>query len=162
MEASQAWPMENKTYRLRPWFLFVYRLQGVSSILFGAFLLAFPSASAFDEFRWIGLRVPNWAAAGALFAGAVYLFARAARSVVTLNPETVSVKRVWSTRSLSKNAILGFKATCDRGIPYTTLLPKSSAERPLAIEMFYAFDGEWNNWISDLPNLDKNHTLGLT
>jgi len=40
-------------------------------------------------------------------------------------------------------------------------MPKSSTDKPLAIEKFYSFDEEWKKWISNLPDLDKKHTLGL-
>jgi hypothetical protein len=68
---------------------------------------------------------------------------------------------VWSTRTLPKNAVLGFKTTWDRVIAYTTFVPKSSTDMLLAIEKFYSFDEEWERWISNLPDLGKKHTLGL-
>ena len=158
MVALQSGPSDKRIYRFSPWFLFVYRFQAPAAILFGTLLVARHSDSLFGDF---GPKIPDWTVGGPLLLGAVYLLARAPRSAVIDDRDTVSLRGVWSTRTLPKNAILGFKTTWDRGIAYTTSMPKSSTDKPLAIEKFYSFDEEWKRWISNLPDLDKKHTLGL-
>ena len=158
MVALQSGPSDKRIYRFSPWFLFVYRIQAAAAILFGALLVARHSDGLLGA---IGPKIPDWTAGGALLLGAVYLLARASGSAVIDDRDTVSVRGMWSTRTLPKNAVLGFKTTWDRVIAYTTFVPKSSTDMLLAIEKFYSFDEEWERWISNLPDLGKKHTLGL-
>ena len=151
MEDSQG----AKIYRFTPYFLWVSHLQAAGAVLVGCCLIAQESRDG--QYSQGPIKEGFF---GILFLFlAAYLVAQARHSAVFLARDFVSVRTVWGTRTLAKDDILGVKIDWRSGIVYTTFEPKYSKEKPIAVERFFSFDEEWTDWISSLPNLDRDHKL---
>lgn len=75
---------------------------------------------------------------------------------VRVDGDTISVRNIFISRSIRKDEILG-KRMAPRAFaePSIHLIAKHTGGKDLLILSGYEFDDEWQEWIENLPDLDK-------
>jgi hypothetical protein len=119
---------------------------------------------------WMARR-PESLAANAplnLLIGAVLLLSAvgvvwtSATSAVIVSGDSITVRGVLMTRSIRKSSVKGYINLPVNRRPGIRLISKSSGEADLQFAKNYAFDDEWQSWISSLPNLESEEEARFT
>ena len=105
----------------------------------------------------------------------LYLVLYTIRAHITLRQDEIELTELYSTASLRRDQILGYRSQPgSHGPPTIILIPREGAGKKLTIASMFGFDQAFRDWIATLPNLDtrdaeeaqkdieSNPELGLT
>lgn len=146
-------PERRRIYRTRPGYVVASVLLGAMALVYGA-LMGWQFAhdatvAGAERFIWIGLAM----AIALVGAGAIY---QCLHTRATLTTTTVELHDAFRTVTLRRDQVAGKHiGEAKYGISVTQLIPRDEGVRPMALWSTLSTDGELQDWLESLPDLDQ-------
>jgi hypothetical protein len=91
----------------------------------------------------------------AFFLLSAYLVAWIFLARVTLWPDRIESRGLFTTHTLARDEVLGRRLLKPRdGPPYIVLVPRHHGRKQIKVGTIFNFDAEFHEWIASLPDLD--------
>ena len=84
----------------------------------------------------------------------IYLIAFIVRFKVVLNPDSIAVQELFSSRTLLRSDIGGRRLLPTKYVSTLVLVPRSELQKKLKVGLAMRTDSAFKHWLTDIPNLD--------